>query len=403
MIKRFRVQNFKILKDVSMDLAPVNVLIGPNGAGKSAILQALDFLRAFFMSSIDVYLQQRGWDYKDIPNVHGKTKSIQWEISVELQPDPSGRGAGRYDYFVSVSPKRYLAIGREELHYTDSAGKTTILLKRAGRSLATAMKGETINLFAPNFPAGALVPLINYGTKDSNPEIKHFVNWVQRLRQFEVWDPKSLRSADRGKHFLLGSSGEHLAPVLANLKERKPQDFQRLIARVRKFFPHLIDISFSGKGWGWRAIRLHEKRADKEITLNPRQVSDGMLRLLALTSFLFLDNIPSVLMFEEPENGMHPHVLREMVQIMKELTLRKAPNQVQVVLTTHSPYVLDEFYDHPECVWLVDVVHKPVGTQVVRLSDKSQLKSVKEAFGSLGEAWFANAIGANPPAVFLKQ
>ena len=63
MIKRFRVQNFKSLKDVEMELAPVNVLIGPNGAGKSAVLQALDFVRAFFMSSIEVYLQQRGWDY----------------------------------------------------------------------------------------------------------------------------------------------------------------------------------------------------------------------------------------------------------------------------------------------------------------------------------------------------
>jgi len=402
MIKHFRVQNFKILKDVSMDLASVNVLIGPNGAGKSAILQALDFVRAFFMSSIDLYLEQRGWDYKDIPNVHGKTKSIQWEITAELPSDTQGRGAGVYNYFVSVSPKRYLAIGREELHFTDGAGKTTTLLKRAGRRLSTVTKEGVVNLFAPNFVAGALVPLIDYPGRDSNPEIKHFVNWIRRLRQFEVWDPRSLRSADRGKHFLLGSSGEHLAPVLANLKERKPQDFQKLIARVRRFFPHLIDISFSGKGWGWRAIRLHEKRGDREITLNPRQISDGMLRLLALTSFLYLDNIPTVLMFEEPENGMHPHVLREMVQLTKELTLRKSPNQVQVLLTTHSPYVLDEFYDHPECVWLVDVVHKPIGTQVARLSDKTQLEKVKGAFGSLGEAWFANAIGANPPALYLK-
>ncbi len=402
MITRFRIQNFKVLKDVDMAPAPLNVLIGPNGAGKSAILQAIDFLRAFFMSSLDVYLEQKGWDYRDIPNAHGKSKQIKWEVSVQLPADVNGRSAGTYDYQVSVSPKRYLAIGHEELNFTADGGSRLTLLKRVGRNLSVYSKGETIDFVAPNFPSSVIVPLAR-GPRDPYPEMRYFWQWISRLRQFDVWDPRALRGADRGKHLLLGANGEHLAPVLANLKTRKPQDFQKLISRLRKFFPHLVDVSFSGKGWGWRAIRLHEKRGTEEATLNARQISDGMLRLMALTSFLYLENIPSVLMFEEPENGMHPYVLREMVQVMKELTLRKSPNQVQVLFTTHSPYVLDEFYDHPEWVWLVDALHKGVGTQVMRLSDKQQLDSVKKAFGSLGEAWFGNAIGANPPALYLKQ
>jgi predicted ATPase len=402
MITRFRIQNFKVLKDVDMAPAPLNVLIGPNGAGKSAILQAIDFLRAFFMSSLDVYLEQKGWDYRDIPNAHGKSKQIKWEVSVQLPADINGHCAGTYDYQVSVSPKRYLAIGHEELNFTADGGNRLTLLKRLGRNLSVYSKGETIDFVAPNFPSSVIVPLAR-SPRDPYPEMRYFWQWISRLRQFDVWDPRALRGADRGKHLLLGANGEHLAPVLANLKTRKPQDFQKLISRLRKFFPHLVDVSFSGKGWGWRAIRLHEKRGTEEAILNARQISDGMLRLMALTSFLYLDNIPSVLMFEEPENGMHPYVLREMVQVMKELTLRKPPNQVQVLFTTHSPYVLDEFYDHPEWVWLVDALHKGVGTQVMRLSDKQQLDSVKKAFGSLGEAWFGNAIGANPPALYLKQ
>jgi AAA15 family ATPase/GTPase len=65
----FSIRNFKNLAEVPavegelIPFGPINVLIGPNGSGKVSLLQAIDFLRAFFMSSVELYLKDRGWDY----------------------------------------------------------------------------------------------------------------------------------------------------------------------------------------------------------------------------------------------------------------------------------------------------------------------------------------------------
>ena len=122
-------------------------------------------------------------------------------------------------------------------------------------------------------------------------------------------------------------------------------------------------------------------------------MSDGVLRLLAIASMLYLDKIPSVLMLEEPENGMHPQVVREVIQILRELTQRKPPNRCQVIFTTHSPYVLDEFFDHPEQVFCMDRRGPQAGATIVQLSQNKQIDLVREKF-ALGEAWAMGLLSA---------
>ncbi len=230
--------------------------------------------------------------------------------------------------------------------------------------------------------------------RDRFPEALHFRNWVERFQSFLIWDPKVLRSPSRGRHDQLGQSGEHLASVLGRLKETNRNAFDRLVRRVRRLFPMVSDISVTGHGWGWRNLSVHEANG-KDVVFNSQQMSDGILRLLAVTSLLYLDNIPSVITFEEPENGVHPQLLSEVVQILRELTQRKPPNRCQVFLTTHSPYVLDEFFDHPEEVYCMERPAPQAGARVVRLSDNRQLRLAREQFDkSLGEAWVSGLIGA---------
>src|SRR5438874_424067 len=106
MITGLAVTNFKNLARIPagegqlVPFGPLNVLIGPNGCGKSSLLQAIDFLRAFFRSSVEVYLQERGWDYRDLPNLRQTGKTISWEVSAELEANEHGHGAGRYGYTV---------------------------------------------------------------------------------------------------------------------------------------------------------------------------------------------------------------------------------------------------------------------------------------------------------------
>ena len=75
MITGLAITNFKNLARIPTEgemlpVGPLNVLIGPNGSGKSSFLQAIDFLRAFFRSSVEVYLQERGWE-ETLPTKQG--------------------------------------------------------------------------------------------------------------------------------------------------------------------------------------------------------------------------------------------------------------------------------------------------------------------------------------------
>jgi len=169
----------------------------------------------------------------------------------------------------------------------------------------------------------------------------------------------------------------------------------KLVKRIKSLFPTVSEISImGGRNWGWQSLRLHETNG-QNVIFNSQQMSDGILRLLAVTSLLYLDRISSVITLEEPENGVHPQLIREVVQILRELALRKPPNHCQVFFTTHSPYILDEFYDHPEQVFLFERGQPLDGTSINRLSDRSQVKIVRETFKqSLGEAWTTGLLGA---------
>ncbi len=406
MITSLAITNFKNLARIPAEegkllpLGPLNVLIGPNGSGKSSFLQGIDFLRAFFRSSVEVYLQERGWDYRDLPNLRQTSKTVRWELYAELDANERGQGAGRYHYLIELQPRKHLGVGREWLTWTSGSGQPGVeLLVRKGRScfVRNRLTDQLEEFKIIGLPASVIS---RWESRDraKYPEAMRFREWVERFRSYLIWDPKVLRNPDRGRHDEIGQSGEHLASVLGQLKDKNRDAFDKLVRRLRRLFPTLSDISVSGGGWGWRTIRLHEGDGRAAI-FNSQQMSDGVLRLLAVTSLLYLDHIPTVITFEEPENGVHPQLIREVVQILRELTQRKSPNRCQVFVTTHSPYVLDEFYDHPEQVYCMDRLQPQAGATIARLSENKQLKIARDAFKqALGEAWTSGLLGATAGA-----
>ena len=124
MLTGFSIRNFKNLAAVPpvegelIPFGPINVLIGPNGSGKSSLLQAIDFLRAFLRSSVEVYLQERGWEANDLPNLRNTSKSIRWELTAELDADEEGCGAG-----VIIISSNFVRDGRSTSGKNSSNGR----------------------------------------------------------------------------------------------------------------------------------------------------------------------------------------------------------------------------------------------------------------------------------------
>ena len=128
---------------------------------------------------------------------------------------------------------------------------------------------------------------------------------------------------------------------------------------------------------------LHFRYNGNGQELSASQVSDGMLLVLAYLTVLYLPQPPRVLLIEEPENGIHPRRLQDVLQILRELITEQG--YTQIILTTHSPYVVDQF--QPE---EVSLCYKEEDGSVLahRLSESQTVREQIDLF-TLGEIWTA--------------
>jgi hypothetical protein len=116
-------------------------------------------------------------------------------------------------------------------------------------------------------------------------------------------------------------------------------------------------------------------------------VSDGFLRLLALTTLKYQSGSVSVLGYEEPENGMHPGMLRESVNRLRDIAARGT----QVIVTTHSPfllqYMLSEQYGADPQSELKLVWRDPDGCTNIAPPDVDSLVRARKQGIGIGELW----------------
>ena len=113
------------------------------------------------------------------------------------------------------------------------------------------------------------------------------------------------------------------------------------------------------------------------------QVSDGILLILAYLAVLYSPQPPRLLLVEEPENGIHPRRLREVIEILRQLVSEQS--RTQVVLTTHSPHVVDLLAKEEVTLCTKD------STGEVRLTRMADSRNVQEQLSifTLGEIWTA--------------
>ena len=126
-------------------------------------------------------------------------------------------------------------------------------------------------------------------------------------------------------------------------------------------------------------------------------LSQGAVYLIALLALSFAPEPPAVICLEEIDRGLHPRLLREVRVLLYRLThpasLCLARPPVQVITTTHSPYFIDLFRDHPEEV----IITQKHGREArfTRLTDRPDLGELLQD-GTLGDLWFSGILGGVP-------
>ena len=371
MIKTLRVKNFKALRDIEIHFTPIHVLIGPNDSGKTSILDVL----AALCRSVDHPLNQAflgSW----------KGTELVWtghpKLSVTVEVDFSDETITAYGINVLFGMQNKKADIQSEFF---TKGTSTVKLDRLGE--------QTWIKYQLNHPGWSSPH------SDSLTQVHKLLEGVHYYRL----NPSFLSlpvAPDAKRRFRMEYNGFGLALCLDEIWGDNRDKFVQLERRFTKVFPHIKSIQLKqetayrapvdnpeqvtmlnradGKG-------LYFEMKESGQSIPASQASDGTLLVLAYLSVLYLPQPPRLLLIEEPENGIHPKRLRDILEILRNLVHEQS--HTQVILTTHSPYGLDLF--KPEEVTLC--TNLDTGEiKTTRMSDSPVVLQQLDVF-TLGEIW----------------
>jgi len=176
----------------------------------------------------------------------------------------------------------------------------------------------------------------------------------------------------------------NLGAFLMRLQQQSPVDYRRIVDTVRQALPFFADFELS---LVYDSVLLQWREVGSDVIFSAGQAADGMLRFIALVALLMQpeDNLPDVLILDEPELGLHPFA----IEILSEL-IRAASRTIQVIVATQSVSLIDRF--DPESVV---VVERRGRESMFQRLDPEAYRSWLEEY-SVSELWEKNVIGGRP-------
>ncbi len=323
LITRVVIRNYKSIGACNVRLGPLSILVGPNGSGKSNFVDALRFIADALRYSLDHALRDRG----GIHEVRRRSSGHPTHFAIRIEFQLS-KSRGHYAFRIGAKRGAYLVAEEEcAIHEgTDGAGKAYYRIKDGALERISIQPVPAIpkdRLFLVNVSGlEAFRPLydalISMGFYNLNPE---------RIREPQPPDPGELLNRD----------GSNMASVLAALKDRAPAVKRRVEEYLATVVPGVHAVA--PKGVGPREM-LEFKQAVRGAPHPWRflatNMSDGTLRALGVLVALF--QAPAGLVaIEEPEVALHPAAAGVLTD-----SLRDASDHRQVLITSHSPDLLDD-------------------------------------------------------------
>jgi predicted ATPase len=207
---------------------------------------------------------------------------------------------------------------------------------------------------------------------------------IRLYREF-VTGPRAQSRTGTSSNLLAELLDENGANLALRLNEMDLSGgLQSINLAVSRLFEWFSAIKILTRG-GITQLYIQEKGIDESFAAT--SLSDGTLRLLLLLAVLRDPNPPTLVCIEEPETGLHPDAIRDVAELLVEASTR-----TQVVVTTHSPALIDTLSDQPEAVAVCERDFDGF-TQIRRLQG-SKLKEWLERY-TLGQLWQKGEIGGN--------
>lgn len=364
-ITKLELNGFKTIRELKgLEFRPINILIGANGAGKSNFISFFKMLS--YMVGSENGLQDFVVKYGGANSILHDGAQVTEKIEA-LLTIKSRTGENNYLMRLSHAAPDTLVFIEERYRFSNKKfdSKATWSYLESGRR-NSALLGEK----AQNKTVKVILQLMR------QCKVYQFHNTSETARMRQNW------SVDHNR-FLLEDAA-NIAPFLLRLREYESKSYHRIVETLRQIAPFFDDFVLEPY-YGKILLRWRERGSDMEFEAH--QASDGTLRTIALITLLLQPekDLPSVLILDEPELGLHPFAIDLVSGLLKSASL-----SAQVFVATQSMPLLNYF--DPEDVIVVD--RKGRESRFKRLDSKA-LEDWLENY-SLAELLEKNIIGGNP-------
>ena len=363
-IQRMKIEGFKSIKSLDIELKPLNILIGANGAGKSNFISAFKFLNELASRNLQYYIAQSGGVERFLHFGSKNTQSLIFKLDF---------GANKYAVNLKPALPDTLIIEKEYAIFD-------------GNKVGYHGGTKTV-------PLNDLLALETSLSDSSEGISKHTNNRLQTsYKIYHFHDTSSTapvkKTCSLNDALALQSDGGNLASFLYVFKNSPTflNHYQKIVATIQLVAPFFQDFILEPDANGNILPRWKHRNSEKSWTFN--DLSDGTLRFICLTTLLQqpFNCIPETVLIDEPELGLHPHALNILASMLKSV----AAQGKQVIVSSQSVTLINHF--SAEDLLVADQVNNET---VIRRLEEDEVTAWLEEY-TLGSIWEKNIIGGSP-------
>lgn len=369
-IHKLAAKNYGCLKDVAVELTPLHAFIGPNDSGKSTLLRA-----------IRVAIQFACAGFK-----RGEHDDLESPERTEPKPFHPGPLALVKPFLIEVTRRDVTYRLRDPGSAPKSFGLKNEVAQLFDVDEEILVNGTSASARRRKVGFKADTSALRSGPSPESlgDAYSFFMRGARLLRL----DPDALREPSpllTGRHGSKLSTfqderGRGLAGVYDIILNQNIEAFLRIQEQVRTLFPAIKAIGLENVTPSTKVLQAQMRSGE---WISARFLSEGLLYYLAFAALQHIAR-PAVLLIEEPENGLHPARIAEVMRVLRETS-----KETQVLIATHSPLIVNEL--KPEEVSVV-TRDPEAGTKVTRLQDTPDFEARSKIY-ALGELWIAYANG----------
>lgn len=349
MLDNIKITGYKSIRDLDLDLKPINILIGSNGVGKTNFISFFRLVNNIYEQRLQNYTMQNRADgllyygIKRTKEITGYLRFARNAYSFTLQPRENG------SMFIAQENSWYQGSAYVYANVDESCIKES-----------TTYRDSWLRSYLQSY------------------KIYHF---------HDTSKGAPLRSAaDINDNRILKEDGGNLPAYLYLLQQKYPKTFRRIELVVQSVMPYFERFDLAPQELDnkielvWNDI----ENPDKYFAAN--DLSDGSIRFIALATLLLQPALPSVIIIDEPELGLHPVAITKLAGMIKSAAARGC----QMIISTQSVNLISQF--DPENIITVD---RKDDQSVFNRLDKNALNSWLENY-SIGELWTKSVINGQP-------